>query len=308
MSVIEVSNLYKSFGPVHAVKGISFSVKAGEIFTIIGPNGAGKTTTLEMIEGLLQPDKGSVQLFGLSWPSHAEKLKERIGVQLQTSAMFDLLTVEEHLDVFRSFYKRKRQVSDILTLVNLQEQRKQRIKGLSGGQKQRLAIGLALINDPEVIFLDEPTTGLDPQARRNIWDIILNLKELGKTVILTTHYMEEAERLSSRVCIVDQGQIVALDTSKALIQQISTEREISIQGIKVEHVQDMAIFADKIHSVKRVETDGVQLQVLSTSPEQTLLELFHYTTACNYKVEQINIRDWSLEDVFIALTGKEWRD
>ncbi|TVX94221.1 ABC transporter ATP-binding protein [Paenibacillus agilis] len=308
MSVIAVSNLHKSFGPVHAVKGISFTVKAGEIFTIIGPNGAGKTTTLEMIEGLLQPDQGNVQLLGLSWSSHAEKLKERIGVQLQTSAMFDLLTVEEHLDVFRSFYKRKRPVSDIMKLVNLQEQRKQRVKGLSGGQKQRLAIGLALINDPEVIFLDEPTTGLDPQARRNIWEIILNLKELGKTVILTTHYMEEAERLSSRVCIVDQGQVVALDTAKALIQQISTEREISIQGSIVEHVQDMAVFANKINSVKRVETDGIEMQLLSTSPEQTLLELFHYTTECGYKVEQINIRDWSLEDVFIALTGKEWRD
>lgn len=205
MTVLEVRNLQKSFGQIKAVQDISFSVNAGEVFTIIGPNGAGKTTTLEMIEGLVSPDNGEIHFGDLDWNKHAVSIKKKIGVQPQSSAMFDLLTPEENLNLFASFYDHARPAKEILEIVNLTEHRKNHVKKLSGGQRQRLAIGLALISDPEIIFLDEPTTGLDPQARRNIWDIILHLKELGKTTILTTHYMEEAEKLSDRVCIVDQG-------------------------------------------------------------------------------------------------------
>ncbi|MGO4374779.1 ABC transporter ATP-binding protein, partial [Paenibacillus sp. MCAF20] len=212
MPVLEVNHLHKTFGAVTAVEDISFSVEAGEIFTIIGPNGAGKTTTLEMIEGLQTPDRGSIAFGSLDWKRNSDQIKRTIGVQPQSGALFDLLTVQENLDLFASFYPKATPTAEVLEMINLTDQRNKHVKKLSGGQRQRLAIGLAMINDPTVIFLDEPTTGLDPQARRNIWDIILKLKELGKTTILTTHYMEEAEKLSDRVCIVDQGKIVSLDT------------------------------------------------------------------------------------------------
>lgn len=212
MTVLEVSHLRKSFGSVRAVEDISFTVEAGEVFTIIGPNGAGKTTTLEMIEGLTVPDSGHIAFGDMSWERHAHAIKMRIGVQPQSSALFDLLTPQENLELFSIFYNKARSVHEVLEMINLTDHRSKQVKSLSGGQRQRLAIGLAMINDPEIIFLDEPTTGLDPQARRNIWDIILQLKTMGKTTILTTHYMEEAERLSDRVCIVDQGKVVTLDT------------------------------------------------------------------------------------------------
>lgn len=217
MSVLEVKGLRKSFGTVTAVEDISFSVDAGEVFTIIGPNGAGKTTTLEMIEGLQMPDAGSIVVDGLVWEKDADAIKYRIGVQPQSSAMFDLLTVAENLDLFASFYPKSKTTAEVLEMINLTDHKNKRVKSLSGGQRQRLAIGLAMISDPQIIFLDEPTTGLDPQARRNIWDIVLKLKALGKTTILTTHYMEEAEKLSDRVCIVDQGRIVTLDTQSPLL-------------------------------------------------------------------------------------------
>src|SRR3954469_12301880 len=228
MTVLEVKNLQKSFGSIHAVQDISFSVKAGEVFTIIGPNGAGKTTTLEMIEGLVTPDQGEIHFGEWNWNRDGVKIKKMIGVQPQSSAMFDLLTPEENLNLFATFYDYARPTAEILDLINLTDHRHQHVKKLSGGQRQRLAIGLAMISDPDILFLDEPTTGLDPQARRNIWDIILQLKELGKTTILTTHYMEEAEQLSDRVCIIDQGKIVAIDTPSTLIDKLTEEREVRL--------------------------------------------------------------------------------
>ncbi|GGG09997.1 ABC transporter ATP-binding protein [Paenibacillus abyssi] len=307
--VLQVDRLRKSFGSVVAVDGISFDVAQGEVFTIIGPNGAGKTTTLEMIEGMQKPDDGTITILGDSWSSRARSIKMRIGVQPQSSALFDLLTVEENLDVFASFYERQRPVEEIMRLINLTDHRDKRVKTLSGGQKQRLAIGLAMVNDPEIIFLDEPTTGLDPQARRNIWDIVLKLKELGKTTILTTHYMEEAEKLSDRVCIVDQGKIIAIDTPKALIGRLTKEREIHLTftggAAQAAEAEGIARTTEAVTSVSR---DGEHLIVCSTRPEQTLYRLFGYTTEQEVQVEQVSIREMSLEDVFIAFTGKEWRD
>lgn len=309
MAILEVNGLRKSFGTVTAVHDISFTVEAGEIFTIIGPNGAGKTTTLEMIEGLQAPDAGTILIDGLSWSSNKEQLKIKIGVQPQSGAMFDLLTVAENLDLFASFYPHPKSTSEILEMINLTDHRNKRVKSLSGGQRQRLAIGLAMISDPEIIFLDEPTTGLDPQARRNIWDIVLKLKELGKTTILTTHYMEEAEKLSDRVCIVDQGRIITLDTPAALIDELTKEREIRISL----HDGDIAAFeteklAKSQPSVVRTEREGPLLRVWSVQPEETLYELFGFTKEQEFRVEQVSIREMSLEDVFIAFTGKEWRD
>ena len=309
MPVLSVRELRKSFGPIVAVESISFEVAQGEIFTIIGPNGAGKTTTLEMIEGLQSPERGEVEVLGMNWRRHGEEIKQRIGVQPQSSALFDLLTVYENLDVFQSFYSRKRDIGEILELINLSEHRNKRVKTLSGGQKQRLAIGLAMANDPDILFLDEPTTGLDPQARRNIWEIVLKLKELGKTTILTTHYMEEAEKLSDRVCIVDQGKIVALDTSRGLIDQLTSEREIQLAFAGgAEAARQLQQHAAELPSVTKVAIDDANLHLWSVKPEASLYKLFQYTSEHDLQVDQISIKDMSLEDVFITYTGKEWRD
>ncbi|WP_332694425.1 ABC transporter ATP-binding protein [Halalkalibacter lacteus] len=309
MTVLDVKNLKKSFGSIHAVQDINFSVKAGEVFTIIGPNGAGKTTTLEMIEGLVTPDHGEIHFGELNWENHANTIKKKIGVQPQSSAMFDLLTPEENLDLFATFYDKARPTEEILELINLTDHRNNHVKKLSGGQRQRLAIGLAMISDPEIIFLDEPTTGLDPQARRNIWDIILQLKELGKTTILTTHYMEEAEQLSDRVCIVDQGKVITLDTPSALIEKLTKEREVRLSFLDgTEAAEEANLFSNNLDSVTRTEREETSLKLWTTNPEDTLYDLFGFTKEKNYQVEQVSIREMSLEDVFIAFTGKEWRD
>jgi ABC-2 type transport system ATP-binding protein len=309
MAVLEVRNLRKSFGAVRAVEDISFSVEAGEVFTIIGPNGAGKTTTLEMIEGLTTPDGGQIAFGNMNWDQHAEAIKMKIGVQPQSSALFDLLTPLENLELFATFYSKSRPASEILEMINLTDHSSKQVKTLSGGQRQRLAIGIAMISDPEVIFLDEPTTGLDPQARRNIWDIVLELKKLGKTTILTTHYMEEAEKLSDRVCIVDQGKVVTLDTPAALIDRLTKEREIRMSFVDHEAAAEQAErYAQEQQSVVRTHREGTALQLWTIQPEDTLYALFGFTKEKGYKVEQVSIREMSLEDVFIAFTGKEWRD
>ncbi|MDF2924267.1 MAG: transporter [Paenibacillaceae bacterium] len=309
MPVLEVTKLRKSFGAVKAVEDISFSVEAGEIFTIIGPNGAGKTTTLEMIEGLQTPDSGDIRFGALSWSKNSQQIKMEIGVQPQSGALFELLTVRETVELFSTFYPKSRPAMEVLEMINLADLGNRHVKKLSGGQQQRLAIGLAMVNDPAVIFLDEPTTGLDPQARRNIWDIILKLKEMGKTTILTTHYMEEAEKLSDRVCIVDQGKIVTLDTPAALIERLTKEREIRLSFTDGEEAAAETDKAIRLHaSVARTSREGASLQLWSTHPEETLYELFGFTKNRGHRVEQISIREMSLEDVFIAYTGKEWRD
>ncbi|WP_052703178.1 ABC transporter ATP-binding protein [Paenibacillus beijingensis] len=309
MSILDVSGLRKTFGSVTAVEDIGFTVEAGEVFTIIGPNGAGKTTTLEMIEGLQTPDRGQIAFGGRTWAKDAEAIKIMIGVQPQSSAMFDLLTVEENLELFATFYPKPRQSAEILEMINLTDHRSKRVKSLSGGQRQRLAIGLAMISDPEIIFLDEPTTGLDPQARRNIWEIILKLKSLGKTTILTTHYMEEAEKLSDRVCIVDQGRVVTLDSPAMLIDRLTKEREVRLSFTDgAEAAAEAERMAQSLSSVVRTDRDGADLKLWTEHPEDTLLDLFGFTKQRGFRVEQVAIRELSLEDVFIAYTGKEWRD
>ncbi|CAG5079080.1 Putative ABC transporter related protein [Thermobacillus xylanilyticus] len=308
MHVLEVSRVSKSFGSVRAVQEVSFAANRGEVFTIIGPNGAGKTTTLEMIEGLQRPDSGAISVLGMTWDKDAENIKMRIGVQPQSSALFDLLTVEENLALFASFYDRHRPVPEIMELINLTDHRRKMVKTLSGGQKQRLAIGIGLINDPEIIFLDEPTTGLDPQARRNIWDIVLKLRAIGKTTVLTTHYMEEAEQLSDRVCIIDQGRIIAMDTPKALIGRLTQEREIHLKLADEAAAAAAEGAARTEPNVTRVERKGAQLRIRSGKPEATLYHLLGFASESGQTVEQISIREMSLEDVFIAFTGKEWRD
>lgn len=218
-NIIEVQNLTKKYGDFTAVNDISFEVKAGETFGILGPNGAGKTTTLEMIEGLKKITSGNAQLAGLSVKDQTRAVKSQIGVQLQSSSFFDGLSLTELLDVFAALYGRKVDSGQLLADVQLEDKIKSRVKELSGGQKQRLSIAVALVNDPVVIFLDEPTTGLDPQARRNLWDLITSIKNRGKTMVLTTHYMEEAEILCDRIAIMDSAKIIELDTPANLLKK-----------------------------------------------------------------------------------------
>jgi ABC-2 type transport system ATP-binding protein len=220
MSIIEVTKLQKRYGDFTAVDGISFNVKAGETFGILGPNGAGKTTTLEMIEGLKRPSGGAIVLDGKDVERETNAVKSVIGVQLQASSFFEGLTLVELIDTFAALYGRKVDPMALLDEVQLTEKAKAQVKELSGGQKQRLSIAIGLVNDPKVLFLDEPTTGLDPQARHNLWELIRSIKARGTTVVLTTHYMEEAEVLCDRIAIMDHGHIVALDTVKNLLAMV----------------------------------------------------------------------------------------
>ena len=215
-----VRGLRKSYGDVKAVDGLDLEVKSGECFGLLGPNGAGKTTTIEICEGLLERDSGELEVLGLTWEDHAQPLREKLGIQLQDTQLSDKLTVTETLTLFRSFYQKGREVADVVGLVQLDEKRNARVGTLSGGQKQRLAIACALVGNPELLFLDEPTTGLDPQSRRQLWTLIEEFRSTGRTILLTTHYMDEAERLCDRVAIVDHGHIIALGAPHELIDSI----------------------------------------------------------------------------------------
>lgn len=220
MAIIEVKNLTKKYGNFTAVDDISFEVAEGEIFGILGPNGAGKTTTLEMIEGLKKPTAGTIMLDGFDVERQTDAVKARIGVQLQASTFFEALTLVELIETFGAMYNRKVNAMELLEEVQLTDKAKNQAKELSGGQRQRLSIAIGLVNDPRVLFLDEPTTGLDPQARRNLWDLVQQIQKKGKTVVITTHYMDEAEVLCGRVAIMDSGKIIGLDSPRALIDQL----------------------------------------------------------------------------------------
>src|SRR5580704_6536440 len=223
MSVLRVRGLRKTYQDVVAVDGLDLEVARGECFGLLGPNGAGKTTTIEICEGLTDPDSGTVELLGLNWSTGAEELRQRIGIQLQETQFPDKLTVEETIRLFRSFFHRGISVEESIRISQREEKRKSRFAVLSGGQKQRLAMATALVGDPELLFLDEPTTGLDPQARRHLWDLVEELKQAGRTIILTTHYMEEAEQLCDRVAIMDHGKVIALGTPNELIAKECSE-------------------------------------------------------------------------------------
>ena len=226
----QCTGIVKRYGDVLAVDGLSLAVHRGECFGLLGPNGAGKTTTIEILEGLLVPDAGDVEVLGLHWSRNEHALRQRLGIQLQETQLADKLTVEETLKLFRSFYQRGRDVSDLLRMVELEGKRKSWVSKLSGGQKQRLSVACALAGSPDVLFLDEPTTGLDPQSRRQLWGILNRFRADGGTILLTTHYMDEAEVLCDRVAIVDQGKVIALDAPKALIASLGQPKIISHHG------------------------------------------------------------------------------
>ncbi|MBZ4649388.1 ABC transporter ATP-binding protein [Thermosipho sp. (in: thermotogales)] len=284
--VVKVENLKKLYGKFEALKGISFEVEEGEVFSLLGPNGAGKTTTVEILIGLREKSEGKIYYFNKEMEKIDKKIKSVIGVSLQKTELFRELTVIETLKLFRSFYKDGYDPYEVLEKIELVEKEKERVKNLSGGQFQRLVVGLSFINDPKIIFLDEPTTGLDPQSRRKIWDIILEFKDKGKTIFLTTHYMEEAQFLSDRVCIIDNGKIIALDTPQKLIEKSNLETIIEIDGVYKK-------FGKVVGNRTLVETNDPNSLI------QKLIE---------NKIENFTVRHPTLEDVFLKLTGKELRD
>ncbi|MFC7373514.1 ABC transporter ATP-binding protein [Fictibacillus iocasae] len=302
--IIQVQGLVKRYGDFTAVKGSEFQVYEGEIFGLLGPNGAGKTTTLEMLVGLRKPDGGTALIGGYDITRDMDKVKEVIGVQLQSTTLFELLKVEEILHLYASFYKKNISIPQLIDDMLLSEKKNSRIKGLSGGQKQRLAIALALVHDPSVIFLDEPTTGLDPQARRTLWDIILKLKERGKTIVLTTHYMDEAHVLCDRIAIMDQGELIALDTPGELVKNLQSDSAVEFR------------FEDENSDVELSEISGVKqvgsqkdVHILYTDDLQTTLtSLIQTASEKQLKLGDLQTRTATLEDVFIHMTGRRLRE
>jgi len=301
--VIDVMNLRKSYGEIKAVEDISFTVKPGEIFGMVGPNGAGKTTTIELIEGLRQPDAGSIKLLGYIPAEHRHALADRIGIQLQGSALPNRLHVVEALELFASFYKRRTNIDELLVRLGLAEKRKTPLGKLSGGQKQRLFIALALINQPEVVFFDELTTGLDPQARRSMWDLIRQIRDEGCTVVFTTHFMEEAERLCDRVLIIDHGKIVAFDSPEALIRSLGIERRLVFTVPENQVVPELT----NLVQVQRVERSGKRL-VVHGQGERFVSTVNAALENAGVPILDLRTEQPNLEDVFLTLTGREMRE
>jgi ABC-2 type transport system ATP-binding protein len=304
VEAIAVADLRKSYGDVQAVAGVSLVVEQGEIFGMVGPNGAGKTTTIECIEGLRKPDGGSVTVLGLDPQRQGYQLRERIGVQLQESALADRIKVWEAMDLFSSFYERSADSAPLLDELGLAEKRDACFGKLSGGQKQRLFIALALVSDPEVVFLDELTTGLDPQARRAMWDLVKAIRDRGVTVFLTTHYMEEAERLCDRVAIIDDGRFVALDTPAELVRQLGSENRVVF--VAQDHV-DVKLLQG-LPAVTRVEERPGNRIVVCGKGEGLVGRVVNALEDAGIAFGDLRTEQPSLEDVFLALTGREMRE
>ncbi|MFE1245906.1 ABC transporter ATP-binding protein [Fictibacillus sp. NPDC058756] len=301
--IIKVQGLVKRYGDFTAVDGSEFSVHKGEVFGLLGPNGAGKTTTLEMLVGLRKPDEGTAIVGGFDITRELDKVKEVIGVQLQSTTLFELLTVEEILHLYGSFYREHISIPDLIEDMLLTEKKNSRIKGMSGGQKQRLAIALALVHDPQIIFLDEPTTGLDPQARRTLWDIILRLKERGKTVVLTTHYMDEAHVLCDRIAIMDQGKLIALDTPGELVKNLQSD-----SAVEFRFDEEADVVLEEIEAVKQVGSQK-DVHILYTDDlQKTLTSLIATASEKELKLVDLQTRTATLEDVFIHMTGRRLRE
>jgi ABC-2 type transport system ATP-binding protein len=304
-TVIKVSGIKKAYGDVQAVNGISFSVCRGEIFGLLGPNGAGKTTTLSIVEGLLQADAGMVNVLGHDGNQNGKEIKQKIGVQLQSTSLLPDLTVVEQIMLFSRFYGQqlsRQQALVQLERVGLNKKADAFPDKLSGGQQQRLALALALVNNPEIVFLDEPTTGLDPQSRRALWEIIHSLKENDKTVILTTHYMEEAEALCNRVGIIDHGKIIALGTPVDLVNQLEGLSTITTSThLPVEDIQNF-------QNVGKAEHDGELIRIQTSDISTTLSDLLKLSQRVKVSVNDIHISQPSLEDVFLDLTGRTIRE
>lgn len=307
---LRLHGLHKAFGDVRAVNGLDLDVRRGECFGLLGPNGAGKTTTIEICEGLTESDSGTVELLGLNWQKDAGELRQRIGIQLQETQFPDKLTVEETLRMFRSFYRTGLSIEESIATAQLEEKRRSRVGGLSGGQKQRLAMACALVGDPELLFLDEPTTGLDPQARRHLWELVERLKLAGRTIILTTHYMDEAERLSDRVAVMDHGKVIALGAPKELIRSIGGEQIVEFSATDAGgNAADLA--AESLLALSGVQSHRLdnglhQLSVMEL--HTTVPAIFSFLEEKGLALAEFRTHSATLEDVFVGLTGRNLRD
>src|SRR5258706_2447864 len=305
---VKVEGLRKAYGDVVAVDGLDLTVNGGECFGLLGPNGAGKTTTIEICEGLTDPDAGVVEVLGQRWDHDERALRERLGIQLQETQLAEKLTVDETIRLFRSFYVRGRDVGDVIDVVQLGEKRSSRVGKLSGGQKQRLALACAIVGDPELLFLDEPTTGLDPQSRRQLWDLITELRASGRSIVLTTHYMDEAERLCDRVAIVDHGRIIALGAPRELIASLGAEHVVEFT---TPEAPPGALDATRLRAIDGVmavrEHDGRwTLEVANLA--QTVPALLAELQRLQLGLGELATHSATLEDVFVSLTGRQLRD
>jgi ABC-2 type transport system ATP-binding protein len=307
VSPLAVRGLRKRYADVVAVDGLDLEIAPGECFGLLGPNGAGKTTTIEICEGLLDQDEGDVLVLGMSWSRDETELRQRLGIQLQDTQLSEKLTVMETLTLFRSFYRRGNDVDAVIGRVQLEEKRDARVGKLSGGQKQRLALACSIVGDPELLFLDEPTTGLDPQSRRQLWDLIEEFKSTGKTTVLTTHYMDEAEMLCDRVAIVDHGKVIALGSPRALIQSLGAEHvvDFALSGgdgaLTAEYLQSLA----GVRDVRSVE-GGYELRVAEL--HRAVPALLSLLAERRLELSRLTTHSATLEDVFVALTGRQLRD
>ncbi len=307
-AVVRARGLVKRYGELVAVDGVDLEVHAGACLGVLGPNGAGKTTTIEVLEGLKQPDAGEVRVLGLDWRRSAQEIRGHIGVQLQATEFQEKLTVFEVLRMFRCFYDRGREPDEVIALVGLEEKRSSRVGALSGGQKQRLALGCALVNHPRILFLDEPTTGLDPQARRRVWEIVETFKGEGGTVLLTTHYMEEAERLSDDLVILDHGRVIARGSPRAIVASLEAESvvEFTPSGGDPRPFPAQELRAlDGVRSV-RFEKESIVLSVTRT--QAAIAGLFALAGRTGTALDDLRTHRPTLEDVFVSLTGKHLRD
>jgi ABC-2 type transport system ATP-binding protein len=306
-SALRVSQLRKAYKDVVAVDGLNLDVQAGECFGLLGPNGAGKTTTVEICEGLTPPDSGEVEVLGCRWNSDSAQLRQRLGIQLQDTQLSEKLTVHETVRLFRSFFRQGAAAAEVIARVQLEEKQNSRVGDLSGGQKQRLALACALVGDPDFLFLDEPTTGLDPQARRQLWELIEEFKESGRTILLTTHYMDEAERLCDRVAILDHGKVIALGTPRELIAATCAEQMVEFSAGSAAKALDVPALR-RIDGVREVRTENgvvlMQVTQLHTSVPALLAEL----TRQNVPLTELRTHSATLEDVFVTLTGRHLRD
>ncbi len=292
-------------GGVLAVDGLDLEVSRGECFGLLGPNGAGKTTTVEILEGLLAPTRGEVQVLGRTWSQDPDDLRERIGITLQETHLPERLTVEEVIRLFRSFYRRGRKVEDVVALVGLEEKRRARYDALSGGQKQRLAVACALVGDPELLFLDEPTTGLDPQSRRQLWDVVAAMKAQGRTVLLTTHYMDEAERLCDRVAIVDRGRVIALGTPRELIARVVGHEVVEFEA-PADGVDEAALRG--LPGILAARRAGPAWALTVDRPHVAIPALLAHLDGRGVPLTALSTHRATLEDVFVTLTGRRLRE
>jgi len=303
-AALHVRGLRKAYKDVVAVDGLDLDVHRGECFGLLGPNGAGKTTTIEICEGLTEPDSGEVQVLGMSWATQGMALRQRLGIQLQETQLSDKLTVFETVRLFRSFYRQGPDAAEMIELMQLGEKSKSRVGGLSGGQKQRLALACALVGNPDLLFLDEPTTGLDPQARRQLWDVIEAFRGQGRTILLTTHYMDEAEKLCDRVAIMDHGKQIALGTPRELVASIGGEHLVEFSAGQLPDVEALR----RLEGVNDIRVEGGNVRMQVTELHRAVPALLAEIDRQGIPLTELRTHSATLEDVFVALTGRHLRD